>query len=57
MREPFRPARRDGAEESIADFVRRRLCREFLDHAIDALVAGIYAGDPEKPLKHAVAPA
>lgn len=48
LREPFRPARRDGAEESIADFVRRRLCREFLDHAIDALVAGIYAGDPEK---------
>jgi len=48
MREPFRPARRDGAEESIADFVRRRLCPEFLDQAIDALVAGIYAGDPEK---------
>jgi len=48
MREPFRPARRDGVEESIADFVRRRLCREFLDHAIDALVGGIYAGDPEK---------
>ncbi|MCU0772225.1 MAG: protoporphyrinogen oxidase [Verrucomicrobia bacterium] len=48
LREPFRPARRDGVEESIADFVRRRLCREFLDHAIDALVAGIYAGNPEK---------
>jgi len=48
LREPFRPARRDGAEESIADFVRRRLNQEFLDHAIDALVAGIYAGDPEK---------
>jgi oxygen-dependent protoporphyrinogen oxidase len=48
LREPFRAARRDGVEESIADFVRRRLCREFLDHAIDALVAGIYAGDPEK---------
>jgi len=48
LREPFRPARRDGGEESIADFVRRRLNQEFLDHAIDALVAGIYAGDPEK---------
>jgi oxygen-dependent protoporphyrinogen oxidase len=48
LREPFRPARRDGVEESIADFVRRRLCQEFLDQAIDALVAGIYAGDPEK---------
>lgn len=48
MREPFRAAKRDGVEESIADFVRRRLCKEFLDHAIDALVGGIYAGDPEK---------
>jgi len=28
--------------------VQRRLGREFLDHAIDALVAGIYAGDPHK---------
>jgi oxygen-dependent protoporphyrinogen oxidase len=48
LREPFRPPRRDGVEESIADFVKRRLNQEFLDHAIDALVAGIYAGDPEK---------
>lgn len=46
--EPFRPARRDGVEESIAQFVERRLGREFLDHAIDALVAGIYAGDPRQ---------
>jgi oxygen-dependent protoporphyrinogen oxidase len=48
LREPFRPARRDGVEESIAQFVERRMGREFLDHAIDALVAGIYAGDPHK---------
>jgi protoporphyrinogen/coproporphyrinogen III oxidase len=48
LREPFVPARRDGAEESIAEFVVRRLCQEFLDHAIDALVAGVYAGDPYK---------
>lgn len=48
LREPFVPARRDDHEESIADFVRRRLNQEFLDHAIDALVAGIYAGDPER---------
>lgn len=46
LREPFVPARRDGAEESIAEFVLRRLGKEFLDHAIDALVAGVYAGDP-----------
>ena len=48
LREPFVPPRRDGKEESIAEFVVRRLGREFLDHAIDALVAGVYAGDPWK---------
>jgi oxygen-dependent protoporphyrinogen oxidase len=54
LREPFRPRRRDGVEESIAQFVVRRLNREFLDQAIDALVAGIYAGDPHQlSLTHA----
>ncbi len=48
LREPFVPPRRDGQEESIAEFVVRRLGQEFLDHAIDALVAGVYAGDPYK---------
>jgi oxygen-dependent protoporphyrinogen oxidase len=48
LREPFVPPRRDGKEESIAEFVQRRLGQEFLDQAIDALVAGIYAGDPYK---------
>ena len=48
LREPFIPPRRDGKEESVSEFVLRRLDREFLDHAIDALVAGIYAGDPQK---------
>jgi oxygen-dependent protoporphyrinogen oxidase len=48
VREPFVPARRDGVEESIAEFVTRRLNREFLDRMVDALVAGIYAGDPYK---------
>jgi oxygen-dependent protoporphyrinogen oxidase len=46
LREPFIKPRRDGVEESIAQFVVRRFNQEFLDHAIDALVAGIYAGDP-----------
>ena len=54
LREPFVPPRRDGVEESIGQFVVRRLGQEFLDHAIDALVAGIYAGDPNKlSLPHA----
>lgn len=48
LREPFRPVKRDGGEESVADFVRRRLCAEFLDQAIDAMVGGVYAGNPEK---------
>lgn len=48
LREPFVPPRRDGKEESVAEFVLRRLGQEFLDHAIDALVAGVYAGDPYK---------
>jgi protoporphyrinogen/coproporphyrinogen III oxidase len=54
LREPFVPRRRDGVEESIAQFVVRRLNQEFLDQAIDALVAGIYAGDPHQlSLTHA----
>ncbi len=48
VREPFIKPRRDGVEESIGQFVVRRFNQEFLDHAIDALVAGIYAGDPQK---------
>jgi oxygen-dependent protoporphyrinogen oxidase len=48
LREPFVPRRRDGKEESVAEFVKRRLNQEFLDHAIDALVSGVYAGDPYK---------
>ena len=48
LREPFVPPRRGGAEESVAEFVSRRLNREFLDRLIDALVAGIYAGDPRQ---------
>ncbi|HEV2691538.1 MAG TPA: protoporphyrinogen oxidase [Verrucomicrobiae bacterium] len=54
LREPFIKPRRDGVEESIGQFVLRRFNREFLDHAIDALVAGIYAGDPmQLSLPHA----
>jgi protoporphyrinogen/coproporphyrinogen III oxidase len=53
-REPFVPPRRDGVEESVAEFVLRRLNQEFLDRAVDPLVAGIYAGDPQKlSVRHA----
>lgn len=48
LREPFVQTRKDGKEESVAEFVMRRLNREFLDRLVDPLVAGIYAGDPHK---------
>ena len=48
LREPFVARCAPGVEESIADFVRRRLGTEFLDYAIDPFVAGIFAGDPEQ---------
>ncbi len=44
--EPF--IGRASREESIADFVVRRLGREFLDYAINPFVAGVYAGDPSE---------
>lgn len=55
LREPFVPPRRDGKEESVAEFVTRRLNAEILDRMVDALVAGIYAGDPHKlSIQHAL---
>jgi len=48
LREPFVAPAPAQAEETIADFVRRRLGSEFLDYAIDPFVSGIYAGDPER---------
>lgn len=45
--EPFIAKSPPDKEESIAQFVRRRLGPEFLDYAIEPFVAGIYAGDPE----------
>jgi oxygen-dependent protoporphyrinogen oxidase len=47
LAEPFIRRAPAGLEESIAQFVVRRLGQEFLDYAIDPLVAGIYAGNPK----------
>lgn len=44
LKEPF--VGRAGREETIAEFVERRLGREFLDYAINPFVAGVFAGDP-----------
>ncbi len=46
--EPWRPRGRTDAEETVADFVTRRLGPEFLDYAINPFVAGVYAGDPRR---------
>ena len=44
LREPF--IRAGDGDESLADFVRRRLGPEVLDYAVNPFVAGVYAGDP-----------
>jgi oxygen-dependent protoporphyrinogen oxidase len=46
--EPFRRRAPSDAEESVADFVTRRLGSEFLDYAVNPFVGGVYAGDPRR---------
>lgn len=54
LTEPFKKKYSGNKDESLADFVRRRLNQEFLDYAINPLIGGIYAGDPEElSAKHA----
>jgi oxygen-dependent protoporphyrinogen oxidase len=48
LREPWIGRAPEGAEESIASFVRRRLGPEILDYAVGPFVSGVYAGDPER---------
>ena len=45
--EYFVPRRRATTEESLGDFVRRRLGKEVLEKIAEPLIAGIHAGDPE----------
>ncbi len=42
------PARRDEGDESVADFVRRRLGNEALDKIAEPLMGGIHVSDPER---------
>ena len=54
LAEPWRKRGAADAEESVADFVLRRLGREFLDYAVNPFVGGVYAGDPARlSVRHA----
>ncbi len=46
--EYFVPQRKDESDETLADFIRRRLGQETLDYMIGPMVSGVFAGDPEK---------
>jgi oxygen-dependent protoporphyrinogen oxidase len=48
LAEPSIPARRDNADESLADFVRRRLGKEALRKLFGPVLGGIYNADPER---------
>jgi oxygen-dependent protoporphyrinogen oxidase len=44
----FIPARRDGGDETLADFIRRRLGDEALDKIAEPLMSGIYNAEADK---------
>jgi oxygen-dependent protoporphyrinogen oxidase len=46
--ELFISARKDDVDESMANFVRRRLGREVFERLVEPLVSGVYAADMEK---------
>jgi oxygen-dependent protoporphyrinogen oxidase len=45
LAEPLVPGRVHGPEESVAEFVTRRLGREMYERLVEPLLTGIYAGD------------
>jgi protoporphyrinogen/coproporphyrinogen III oxidase len=47
LREPFVKPGTD-PDETVAQLVRRRLGKSYLDYAVNPFIAGIYAGDPAK---------
>lgn len=60
-KEPFRPARRAGPsgvweDESVRDFVARRLSPAFADDVIDTVIAGVWAGTSRELSAAAVLP-
>ncbi len=47
LKEPFVPSSTK-EDESIAEFIERRLGKEVLDYGINPFVSGVYAGDPKE---------
>lgn len=47
LAEPFRK-RGTNKNETVAELVKRRMGKSYLEYAIDPFISGIYAGDPEK---------
>jgi protoporphyrinogen/coproporphyrinogen III oxidase len=56
LAEPLIPPASGRREESVAEFARRRLGREAAHSLLDPVVAGIYAGDPERLSAEAALP-
>jgi oxygen-dependent protoporphyrinogen oxidase len=54
--EPFVPPRRDGRDESVASFARRRVGPEFVTNLLDPMISGVYAGDVERLSLHGALP-
>jgi oxygen-dependent protoporphyrinogen oxidase len=46
--EPLRRSKPPAAEESVANFVRRKFGNEILEYLVTPFVSGVYAGDPER---------
>jgi oxygen-dependent protoporphyrinogen oxidase len=46
--EPFVPPRRDDVDESVFEFAARRIGAGAADVLVDAMVTGIYGGDPHR---------
>jgi len=44
----FIPAKKDLSDETLGDFARRRIGEEALEKLLDPMVAGIFAGDPDR---------
>lgn len=54
LAEPLVRSAGPDADESVADFARRRLGSELLDYGLNPFVAGVFAGDPERlSIRHA----